>query len=413
MIHPLTIMRLSQVRDQAGALEVWREHWNELEDHSYVLSEPNSGNAMRLPARMDFSPGGHLRSAFAYDNLCFLSHEVISTMVVEGAVHLPIDYTVAFDSNVASYLRLWMKGRTVPVVSMLQSVLKRLNQGRFNWDLMPFLLERSNSMLAGQDLTEIYETVLASEWFAASDFIEFMKSGVIRLTVSQVELAERAQRSLAEWDRLLRSGVMGMIDHRYSLFHASVAKMVLLQLDSPSPKSAASKLERFLAFMDTELRCMTMLCSRAALEFFASGGRFAPMGKVSNCASDLRRRVRNVAWDFLQRQWRQEFAGNHGRNRCFHVPYFLTFDSGLAELLDLFPQRGCLFGGTLRFPIFFQEFDFAALVLGRFPELGRVIGETFSVQAHEERASRLEKQPPDMLGIVQKLERELTRFEHN
>src|SRR5690348_8559489 len=124
MIHPLTIMRLSQVRTQAAALEVWRDNWDELGGYSFVLSEPNAGNAMRLPARMDFSSGGHIRSAFAYDNLWFLSHETISRTVMEGVIHLPVDYTVAFDANVASYLRAWMKGRTVPVVSMLHKVLR-------------------------------------------------------------------------------------------------------------------------------------------------------------------------------------------------------------------------------------------------------------------------------------------------
>lgn len=413
MIHSYIISRLSQARTQKNALDVWRDHWDELEGYSFILSEPNAGNAMRLPARIDFSTGGHLRSAFAYDNLWFLNHETISQTVIEGEIQLPIDYSVAFDSNVASYLRAWMKGRNVAVVPMLQQALSQLNHARFNWDLTPFLLEHSEAIFAGRDLNEIYETALASEWFASIDNSQITSAGPIPPKDSPAELAHRVQVTLAEWDRLLKSGQMEMIRYRYTLFHASIAKMVLLQLESPSPKLAGRKLEQFLRFADEKLQCMTLLSARAALEFFSSNGGFAPMVKVSNHGADLRKRVRNVAWDFLQIQWRQQFVGNFGRNNSFHIPYFLTFDRGLAVLLDLFPQRSCLFGEDLQFPIFFQDFDFASLVMGRFPELAPVIGRIFTIEANQQRTENLKRKAPDMPSIIQQLESELMKFEHS
>ncbi len=412
MIHPLTKLRLSHVRTQAEALEVWRDHWNELHGYSFVLSEPTGGNAMRLPARMDFPEGGHLRSAFAHDNLWFLSHETISRTLAEGAVYLPIDYSIAFDSNVASYLRAWMKGSSAPVVPMLQKVLLQLNQGRFNWDLIPFLLERSEAILSGRDSTEIYETALASEWLGCSDLQEFKATGTIGPTLSQAQIEQKARKAIDDWRHLLKNGQMDTIRHFHNLFHASIAKMVLLQLASPRPSSAATKLEQFLLFADSELQCMSQLCASAALEFFSLSGSFAPMAKLANPAPDLRARARNVAWDFLQLQWRQEFAGNHGRNGAFHIPLFLTFDHGLARLADIFPQRSCLYGGALRFPIFFQDFDFAAQVMSRYPGLAQVIAKIFTPEAHNRRALRLDQFPPDMPTIIQQLESELAHFEH-
>ena len=412
MIHPLTKLRLSHVRTQAEALGVWRDHWNELHGYSFVLSERSGGNAMRLPARMDFPEGGHLRSAFAHNNLWFLRHETISRTLEEGVIRLPIDYTIAFDSNVASYLRAWMKGSSAPVISMLQKVLLQLNEGRFNWDLIPFLLERSEDFLAGRDSSQIYETALASEWLGCFNLEQFKKTGVVRPTLTQAEIEQKARQALADWRQLLEKGQMDAIRHRHNLFHASVAKMVLLQLASPRPSSASGKLEQFLVFADSELQCMSQLCASAALEFFTLGGGFAPMAKLANPAPDLRARARNVAWDFLQLQWRQEFAGNHGRNGAFHIPLFLTFDRGLAKLADVFPQRSCLYGGKLRFPIFFQDYDFASQVMPRYPGLGNVMAKVFTVEAHERRAMRLEKSPPDMPRIIHRLETELVPFEH-
>ena len=86
MINPLTKFHLSHIRTQPEALKVWRDHWDELHGYSFVLSEPTGGNAMGVAARTDFPEGGHLRSAFAHDNLWFLSHDTICRTLAEGVV---------------------------------------------------------------------------------------------------------------------------------------------------------------------------------------------------------------------------------------------------------------------------------------------------------------------------------------
>ena len=180
MINPRIKHRFSEVRTREDATQVWCERRNDLVGYTFVLSDPQEGGNLQLPARLDFPDGGYLRSVFAHDNLFVVNHEVMDRTLTHGRADIPVDYTVSFDANVATYLRAWHQGHSTPVVGMLQSAFHALRGGRFNWDSMPFLLERAQDILDGRDLDKIYETELASCWFDASDRADLAQTGQIR-----------------------------------------------------------------------------------------------------------------------------------------------------------------------------------------------------------------------------------------
>src|SRR5688572_6421385 len=125
-MHPLVKLRLSHCKTGLDALEAWRDLWDELEGYTFILSVPEGESSLRLPARRDFSTGGHLRSSFAHDHLYFCNNELIAKSLRWKTIQIPADYTVAFDLNVATYLRSWMHGKGHEVVAMLQNVLRDL-----------------------------------------------------------------------------------------------------------------------------------------------------------------------------------------------------------------------------------------------------------------------------------------------
>ena len=212
--------------------------------------------------------------------------------------------SVAFDANVASYLRAWHQERQVPVVAMVQAVVRALNGGVFNFDLLPFFLERSEDIVAGRDLQQIYETVLATEWFRARDRSHFEKTGEVRPKLSLPELASKAQASLAGWHRELLRGMLDLIRKRHLDCYAYVLKLALLQLEHPSPADSALKMKRWLEFMHNELQLLLIFPTRVAAEFFQKGGACQPMAKVAARSPQLCKHARNVAWDFMQLIWR-------------------------------------------------------------------------------------------------------------
>ena len=102
----------------------------------------------------------------------------------------------------------------------------------------------SDLILEGRDLTAIYETELASQWLAAADRSHLAQTGEILPTCSEPELAMRAQRALADWDRLLRHGHAELITYRFNLCYACVLKLALLHLEEPGAELASAKTDR-------------------------------------------------------------------------------------------------------------------------------------------------------------------------
>ena len=404
--HP-TKLKLSHVQTLNQAIEVWLDHRVELDGYTFVLSTPNGKATLPIPSRQNFEGGGYLRSVFAHDNLNFVNEHLIREIANQGTAQIPVDYFIGFDSNVASFLRAWHRNRSVPSVAQLRLVLKSIRNGKLNWDVIPFLLERLSAILKQQDLSQIYETILASEWFASADRSHFDRTGEIRPTLTESELAIRAQVALADWDRMLKNGYDELVSFRFQSCYACVLKMVILHLESPGKVAGPKKLLNFLEFLDQELGAILLLFVRAAIELFANGSAFKPMQKVANASQCVFDNAKNVAWDFVLTIWRQEFAAHPGREGSFLVPYFLTFDRGLAELIDLYPQRSCLIGGAMEWPLFFQDIDFESLLWNAFPELSPMLSRVFTMEAATQRANRPKNKSSKLVEVVDNLERQL------
>lgn len=411
-LHPDIRHLLSAIQTREEALRFWRTHRDALAGYTFVLAEAEGPGALHFPARIDFPDGGHLRSVFALDNLFLINNDMLSQEAACGHFRIRASYTVAFDANVASYLRAWHQGRSAPVVEMLQSVFRKLNAGQFNWDLLPFLMERSEDMLAGRDLNQIYETQLAANWFAACDRAHFAATGEVRLTVPENQIVLRTQTALANWHRKLNEGMNDFIQQRFHLFHACLLKIVLLQLENPSPDATHTKMTAWLEFMHEKLHVLMILPTRAALEFFRRGGAFKPMAKVSTGSRSLRQKVRNVTWDFVQLIWRHTLTGFNDRVDGFFIPYFLTFDRGLADLYDLYPQGSCVFGNEFQPPQFFATMDLPALILESCPQLKPVASRIFNLAANTEREHHRRSQPAQDREIAAELEHRLAVYEN-
>jgi hypothetical protein len=159
-MHPLLKLRLSQCVTSVEALQTRSDHWDDLDGFTFIISQQRGASSLRLRGKMDFRKGGFLRSPFAHDNLFFCNNELIekSFHSADRNVQIAADYSVSFDLNVATYLRSWMLGNDNNCVGMLQEVIRALRNGRINWDLMPYLVERPEDVLKGKHRQQILAT---------------------------------------------------------------------------------------------------------------------------------------------------------------------------------------------------------------------------------------------------------------
>jgi len=323
-------------------------------------------------------------------------------------------YSVSFDSNAASYLRILALGRTgnsgYKLVHTISSLSSAFGAGGFHWDPFPFLLERADAISEGRDEDFVLETIVACERLAACDLAELMKNGSIASRIDESEIERRAKAQVEWWKQGLRSGLGQAIRHRLDLFYAFALKAAIIHLKRPSPKDAQVKLKELLEFLGDSVCCLPQLTASAALEFFTKGHKFAPFQKVASRKPGLKKEAKNVAWDFLHLQMGHEFTGFHGTDGPFCVRYFLTFDRPLAELFDTFQQCSCLICPDGRDPQFFADFCFPSQVLDQFPGLRPLIAKHFEQGADEDRRTRSQATFPDIQAIITELESEIDKL---
>ena len=412
-LNPLTELRLSAVRTHNEAVQVWTEHHDELEGRLFVLSQLGP-TSMNWPARIDLNGGGYLRSVFAHDMLWFTSHDILAGMFGENQrVDLALDYTVGFDSNVAQYLCNLVEGRLSPVVLRFRDSLRQLVERRFNWELMPVLMERSDAILAGRGLDHVWRVVHASEYFAACDLRHFAATGELRPERSAEEIQAATQLNLAEWHRLLTAGEIHRVRHSHALYHVLLLKAALLHRARPSPREACRNVCDYIEFMCGTVGINLPWMLWAASGLFEQGGAFEPLRKLTVPSDALVANSRNIAWDVMHYVDRRQLAQPVGRNGAFLVPYTLTFDRGLAQWFDQQAQRSCLMQEGDRMPQFFAEFNIEGEVLARYGNdraLVDVVARHLTTNAHAERSERLRQRHRDLGPLVAEMETAAARI---
>ncbi len=394
--HPLTIHRLSEAKTFNEAVAVWMDHADELSGYMFVLSSPETAGGPLWPPRLDLAGKGHLRSLFAHPRLWFVSHEILEAMTgPRGKVVLPIDYSIAFDTNAASYLRAMVEGSAVEVVQVFQQVLRQMAGRRFNWDLMPFFSERSADLQSGESkaLEGIWRTVLAAERFATCDMERFAETGEIKPRLREQEIVAKAQEQLSLWDSMLKAGIACSLREQHRLFYLMALKVALLEHQHPGRSEAERKMTAFITFLQKDVSAMFLNMLWAAGRYFQDGGGFRPFSKLASRGEQLLRNAANVAWDLHHVTMRRQFAGTIGRGGAFYVPYFLSFDGGLTDLIDGYPQRSCLVRSG-SFPQFFADLDMQAWLLENWHQPTELLMQCFSIEGHQERKERHKKQGP-------------------
>jgi len=81
-----------------------------------------------------------------------------------------------------------------------------------------------------------------------------------------------------------------------------------------------------------------------AKEFFEKDTDIIFFNKVRNINKKTLLRLENMSWDFaLMRLLEHSFASRPIKEADFYISYFLTFDKGLSQLLDLYPIKAFIY----------------------------------------------------------------------
>jgi hypothetical protein len=338
------VEKLETARD---ALAFWRRNEEALcKGGCHLILSSVDGAWYQQPV-LKLGPSGRLFSAFSGNRLFFLDESVTLQTREFGTARLGVDYDILFDTNAASLLRRLAEGRHGELLDDLRGFLQAQG-GHINWNHWLYLNENRAAVKRGERLEDVFATVLASEQLAELDLLHFSSTGEWRLRGSPAECVKRTQTYLAEWHRTELNHQQEIpIDFIDDIFGCAVLKMTLLQLEAPSPRQAHRKFARFLKFLHEELIGISVEQAWCAWHLFSSssiGEKF--FRKIQAGTPNLATLCSNMTMDLCHWHWFQTFTSLRGRQDAFLLPYLLTFDQGLGNLLSGLQWRSALVLGT-------------------------------------------------------------------
>lgn len=403
--------RLTQVRTLNDAAQLWIDACDELWDYTLVLSCDGVDGGFPWPARVDLEGKAFLRSVFSRSRLWFVNHDILREMAKEGGhVDVLSDYSISFDTNAVNYLRAMVEGRSPEIVEIFRRVARTLSGTGFNWDIMPYLKERAEDIqVAAPDaLDSIWRAVHASEYFAACDKGEFARSGKLVLTLPESEVTAKTHHILSSLHQMGAKSATSRMDREFACFYVFMLEIAAIEQRIPGRSASGEKLLLLMEFFHTEVSAMHLNVLWAGGKLFQQGSHFRPLQKLLSAGPAVLRNAKNVAWDFYHLTMLRQYATNIGHEGSFLVPYLLTFDRGIAELMDGFANRSCLLEPDKDLPTFIPELDVEAWLHDGWINLRGHFHRYFSYEGMKERAAmREQKGLFDPFPIISRLETEL------
>ena len=397
----------SQIRSGEEALAFWAAYENRLEKSALILGVP--GNlGFRVPLRGTLGRNARLLSLFADDGVFVLDKEIYREMFKGHQPQIPLEYVISFDTNTASYFRSFFRGRISRIHDDILCLLRHF-QVRLNFDIFPYLCENAHRF-TNVCPQEVFETVIATHRLADLDATAFTATGELRTKSSPEAIHKAAEKEVEDFTRLLGKGWDKELERRRAPVRAIILKMALLELEWPGRSNAIRKLRGLIEFMDKELNTLFLLLTIPAWEWFMDSDRATIFRKLQRNAPDLLKEVRNISWDIYHMLQVRERAIVPTPRATYVLPYFLTFDQGLADLFELCALRNCLIEERGEFPVSFPKQDmedWLAVVFAEDPEFKHA---HFGAEAYAKRDSaRNSDGRTDCTMLIEELERVLVR----
>lgn len=407
IVSPELKLRLRSVDSPEEAVAVWSAHHKELAKCRFILSQPGL-SLSRVPIRREFGRARVL-SLFAGGSAFLLDEVIWRQMLKSQSPRIPVDYIISFDANAASYLPKLFQGSQDVVHQDLRSLIRHFG-GKLNFDILPYLHENADA-ITGPEYGQIFKTVVAAHRLATLDLERFAKSGELVSATTEQELARLAERELEHFNRwLTKGGLHADLRWRHQAMHAQILKISLLHIERPQREAAERNLRSFIEFQHDNLHVLMVDTFALAWEWFSGGPRSAICRRLQKNAPHPVETARNISWDLTHMLHLRQQVVFPTRTE-FIIPYFLTFDQSLADLLELCAVKSCLITPESIYPLIFPQHDSEKL-LGEALTRDDVWNEKYlSLRAHADRsADRGDRGRPYLNELIRELEGTLAAY---
>lgn len=351
---------LSEADDPAQAVLAWHSLKRMHPHLSAIISLSNYDKAV-MPSwlnKYSAKPNDFMVPYFSTEKIYFLDDQLVyDTFSLGEEFKFPVDYTLMFDTNIATYVGKLVRGEALGnVQSRIVSLIDSILYDGLNFDFLFYMVENVKSVLP-----QIEQNVTSKIRFWKSLEKGFRRNLVGLQVFSSIDCKEyrrtlNPRPQLTYWQAARQA-----IDFTYDFYVSElgkghildfvrIQKMILLQLigmvkiQLSSAKGARYKIGEYFKFIQGVIGVYSDREAIIAHKYFNDRNAIAMLEKIKKGCGKmaLLKRLDNIAWDMAAPRFMEKLIVAGGEGRYF-IPMFLTFDSGLRELLGHYPVKGVVF----------------------------------------------------------------------
>ncbi len=300
-------------------------------------------------------PDKYLVPYFSSSNIYFLGDSLLTDMFSVDEAKIKVDYSLMFDTNLASYINKLARGEPLgniqnQVVSLIDSIL----QDNLNFDHLFYMVENAKNV----PLLDSNHHSKISFWRALNK--DFRRNMVSLQVFSSIDCQEYKRTSFPKPQANYKEAARRAINFCYDFYASEIGKdhiseffllqrLLLLQLlgmlriQLSTNKSVKNKMKDYFAFIHEEVGAYFDRESMIAHKYFSDRNEIEVLEKIKKgmCTTRLLKKLDNIAWDMAAPRFMEKLMSTGGQGDYF-VPFFLTFDKGLRDLLSAYRVKGVI-----------------------------------------------------------------------
>lgn len=348
----LALSMLKKAKHPSDGHEAWQMLNNEGNLRSVIVTLPDYWKNVYPVGMKNIinQARGRIIPYFESDKIYYFEKKLLEEMSLHGGDYeFEVDYSIMFDTNFASYVDKFVNGHSLNTVErdfveMLDSIIRYdVRYDYFFYLIENYwftkMLEEDNLKASNEHKVRQYSNMVSFELFKSIDSEIYKKTGKIVYNMTRNE-------AIVVTDSLFNTiyseqsyETMNIFDREHKVTMLFIIGM--LKINFRSKETANSKMNEFFDYMNDVIGSYLERESHIAFNYFCNPKSLNILRKINyEMKSDkLRKAISNIAWDFSVPRIMETFISQKWEGRYF-IPFFLTFDEALNEVLNMYKIKG-------------------------------------------------------------------------
>ncbi len=346
---------LSDSKSPDGVLKAWLNLRGMHPELNAITGLPEYGRELAQRTRIIDSPvyKKYLVHYFTKNNLYFINDEIIKEIIENKEVKISVDYTLAFDTNLSSYIKTIVQGGNLGKdQGEIIRVLDQLLVDDVNFDHLFYLTENTKQAYLKAYLLKDNATPLEFWKILNKNFRWNLVSLELFRGVDCKKYKISASGPVSIFS--FRDAVRNCVQYTFEFYATEQGKLranqllrfqriillyliAMYRIQFSSKKGAKKKTEEFLSFVQSVVGIYLDRETIVAHKYFSERKDvpFLNQVNVGTMPKKFLKAIDNIAWDMAAPRFMEELIISGGEGK-FMAPFFVSFDKDLRSMLNDF-----------------------------------------------------------------------------